>query len=91
MSVSVFTDFVTVTLSDRVSELLLLPLNKATISNNNTAPPTIHTHGCVYHVSVVVVVDVEELELLLLFPPVLSWAMATACKKVNIKNVTRAL
>jgi hypothetical protein len=85
--VSVFTDFVTVTLSERVFELLL-PRIRATISNNNTAPPTIHTQGWVYHVSVVVVVVVLELEELL---AALSCAKAIACINASIKNVTRAL
>ena len=51
---------VIVTLSVLLLEvLLLLPLTNATISKINTAPPTIHTQGCVYQswvVSVVVVV-----------------------------------
>ena len=52
----------TVTLSV-VDELLLFPLTNAMIIMRKMAPPTIHAHGWVYQVSVVVV-DVDVLVLL---------------------------
>ena len=60
--------------------VVLLPLVKATISKINTAPPTIHTQGSVYHVVVVVVEEVDVAD------TVLSCAHAIACEKVNKNN-----
>ena len=76
---------VTVTLSVLLVELLLLPLTNATISRINTAPPTIHTQGCVYHscVSVVVVAVV----VVVVAVEALSCAHAMAC--VNVSNINR--
>ena len=53
----------------------------------NTAAPTTHTHGCVYHVVVVFVVsfvtDVLELEL---DSPLPSWAHITNCIRLKMKT-----
>lgn len=56
---------VTVTLSERP----LLPLVNATISNNNTIPPTTQTHGSAYHVRVEVVEVVVEVAVTVLSCP----------------------
>ena len=64
-SVSLLTDFVTVTLSE-VPEvvLLLLPLVRATSNKMNTAAPATHTHGEAYQFSLFVTeVEVVEVEL----------------------------
>ena len=70
-----------VTLSVVLLDELLLPLTNATISKINTAPPTTHTHGCVYHSCVsVVVVDVV---VVLVDVAALSCAHANARVSVN--------
>ena len=71
-----------VTLSVVLFVLLLLPLIRAISNKIKTAPPTIHTHGCVYQscVSVVVVwvvVVVADVE-------ALSCAHTIACVSVSI-------
>ena len=74
----------------RETSVLLLELlrNRATSIIINIAPPTTHTHGCAYHVVVVVVVslvtDVLELELLL------SCAQVTTCIKLK-RNINKNL
>ena len=64
-----------------VSLVLEFPRNKATRRMMNTAPPTTHTHGWVYHVVVVFVV-VVVLEL-----AEVSWATRTIC--MQTKTIAR--
>jgi hypothetical protein len=64
-----------------------LPRNRAIKMIRNTAPPTTHTHGCIYQVLVVVVV-VEVL--VVLTEPVLSCAVATTSIKLDT-NTNRSL
>ena len=71
MSVSWDTVFFTVTESELPAVVPVVPLfprTNATIMSRRIAPPTIHTHGWVYHIWSVVVVDVveDDFELLLL-------------------------
>jgi len=71
--------FITVVL---LTSFVELPRNNATKIISKTAAPTIHTHGCVYHslVVVVVVVLVTVVEL-----PVLSWEKAKNWIELKIK------
>jgi hypothetical protein len=80
---------VIVTLSVVLLDELLLPLTNAISNNINTAPPAIHTQGCVYQsccsvVVVLVVVVVFDDE-------VLSCAHANTCVNVSTIIASRYL
>jgi hypothetical protein len=76
-----------VTLSVRLASVLELelPRNKATNNKINTAPPTTHTHGSAYQVSLVVVLVVMEVEEL----DEVSCANTTVCKRHSNTSVAK--